>query len=240
MRACTSLVSALVLSGCFAVNDPSMHEPEPVDATEFCSVFAEVFCAALDCGSCVPPEGEPDPLRDRCTDGFMDFCQRDFGPLLADTRAGYDEVEMGEQLARGRRAVQECDGRFWQWVNGPDGLISGFVGTARPGDTCNPASPGSEAHFFYCAGSRVCMPGTSSWRCENRVGEGEPCLRGQCARDLTCEGPVRMQGTCGTTRGAPGAPCDEHTDCISASCDNVREGGNCLDVDATYCGLREP
>ncbi|MFK7988420.1 MAG: hypothetical protein AB8I08_20530 [Sandaracinaceae bacterium] len=239
------LLSAGLLSGCFAVNDPAAHEAPPVESDEFCDRFSELFCESLDCGSCMETPGE-DP-RDNCVTGFSNFCRQEYGLLLTDSRTGYDAEAMGRQLAVGRRLLTACDATFWEWANSADGLFAGFTGTVPTGGACDPEfmetnQRADVPRLFSCQGTDVCQQAATGWRCQTRLSEGQACYAGQCEAGLTCVGHDAaapfQQGRCGTERLMAGESCNEQTDCASGSCNRAINVGHCHDPNEAYCRTR--
>lgn len=237
----------LVLSGCFAVNDPSAHEPVPVAPDEFCTVFSELFCSSIECGDCGPGLGG-ESQQEACLTGFNNFCRQSYGELLVDPRTGYDSTEMAVQLATGRRLVSMCGSEFWEWASRPDGLLSGFTGTVPTGGSCDPqfvetARRLDTPRFLSCEGTDVCLEAATGWRCQTRLPVGSECYAGQCEAHLTCVGhnaeDPTQTGICGTTRVGAGEPCNEESDCESFSCDLAINTGRCNDQALSYCSIRD-
>ncbi|MGE0792203.1 MAG: hypothetical protein AB7S26_41405 [Sandaracinaceae bacterium] len=216
-------VAPALLSGCFIVNDPSVHLPEAVEGDELCGQFAQIYCDGLVtcfldnmCGD-MPVSS----CRDGCSAAITTACQQLYGQYIADSRTGYDPAEAARQLTIGRGLAPLCDSQMLEWFVARGGLDRSFAGTLGPGESCDPTSaldePVDSPRFYACGPDHACATDDgTSWRCVEPVGPGGDCPLGSgsrvCRDPLTC-----LTGTC-VPRAAATEGCWSAADCATFSC----------------------
>lgn len=240
VRRAAILALSLSLGGCFAVNDPEAHLPDPLAAEDFCVTFAQVLCDAVS-GCCDLYEFE----LSTCVERVGLSCTDSLSGVVTDPRTGYDAEEAAIQLTIGAQLASTCDPEFFAWYQRRDRLLSFAQGSVDPGGSCDPlgteqATDLESARFYSCRELGICTADSFSgpWACERPAAMGEPCLpRGAgCQVGLSC-----LEGTCGP-RSPLGGPCFIDADCESYVCFEAlsRDGGAagvCADAETGYCQL---
>jgi len=239
------LLCLCVLVGCSAVNAPGNHTPEPIDATDFCGVYADVVCDAII--SCC--ETIDEAARDGCIAAAGVECTRTLGPLISDPRAGYDDVEAAVQLAVGQVIVNECGLSFSEWLVRRDGLASMFTGSLVEGEACDPiftetATRFDSPRFVACGPDLACRAnlGLTDWSCLPPVGLGSVCVL-NCEIGLACVPDSAGLPVC-VARLPAGQSCTTASQCESYNCACAVRGdpSTCTcrpanTVQQAYCGL---
>ncbi|HHH29642.1 MAG TPA: hypothetical protein ENK57_15025 [Polyangiaceae bacterium] len=232
---------AAALCGCSVVNDPNDHAAEPVPLLDFCQDYAQVVCDGIE-GCCreLAPSAAESCLQDAAV-----ICTSSFGTYLGDPRTGYDPEEAGRALAMGRVLADRCssDSSFLEWMLG-GGALAGLVGTVPAGGRCERASvPMGDpdiARFYSCEDGLACRRmsegGGETWRCAERVGQGEPCvLFVDCAPGLTCLPDDSMTRVC-QPRLAAGMECGDGERCQSLLCvRNPDDATSCESTSGCVC-----
>jgi len=247
------LASFLVLGGCLVVDAPSNHmggdsdasAPDasllPVPATAACASVAAVACQGYE--SCCDTHSVS--MSD-CVSAIQTSCAQHIGPLLADSRTGYDPDVAAEVLAEGQMLVAHCDPGIVAWYSSRGGLERVFQGTVAGGRTCATMANDAAAYFscrdlmYGCIGDA-----SSGFTCSMRRDNGLAChVDADCVDADYCEGlspgsnPVfGLPGRC-QRRLAPGSSCTTASACMSYVCD-TNGTHQCVAAtrQAAYCGF---
>lgn len=229
--------------GCSALNSPDMHVPAPVEAAEFCVLYAEIICdAVIDCCSTSAVD------RPSCLDLMGVFCSNAFGPSFSDQRTGYDAQEAAVQLAIGRQRADACDVNMIAWYSRTDGVASVMRGTVAEAGSCDPLftevwdPPESRVvdvpRFYSCDEGLACTITSSAplrWGCRPLGAMGDSCIGlADCQVELGCQA-VGPSGQC-QARSPAGAACTIGPQCESYLCRGDRCQPN-ETADQVFCGL---
>jgi hypothetical protein len=224
---------ALALAcGCSVVNDPAMHQPEPIPPADVCEVFAEVICQAQ--VDCCPTGGS-----DTCRGLTIALCDAFFAPFVDDTRNGYDPELAGVYLNFARALASYCAPEYFYVLRAPDGLFAALRGTLPDAAVC--VDEASQPLPFACSNDeQTCLRNErGGFTCAARSASEGPCIdtyTASCAPGHYCEVRPLLGNRCLELR-APGVNCTGHHECASYACVD----GTCLDpADATrvrqaYC-----
>ena len=250
MRRSALLLFAL-LAGCSAVNPPSDHIAEPLEADGFCAGYANLICDAI-MGCCsIGAMYE----RSECMARYGRVCTNLIGPLISDPRTGYDAAEAGVQLNIGRQMAERCDPLFNHWLSRRDGLTAMFSGTAEDAQACEPTfmenfTIGGRVdtpRFYSCASAgSACRAtvGLSEWQCLGVGAVGDPCILPiDCLDGLTCRAVSDTRAEC-LGRQPDGDICGQGSQCESYDCQCEMVGDEVVcrcvpddTIDQVYCGL---
>jgi len=239
---------ALLLTGCTLVNAPSDHAAEPVEANEFCSELTSILCdGVISC--CSTAATIP---RDECVRRVNPFCASNYGPLISDSRTGYDAEEAGFRLATMRQMVAECSTAVLANLSSDDGLLALLTGTVGERGTCDPTiTERPDDGFFDAPRFLACRSGlectyaldTMDWRCLPPVANGAPCsVAAVCEPGTICVPVSDTEARC-MDRFADGAACTAGGACESylcGACDMMGNNCTCLPDDTrdqVYCAL---
>lgn len=233
---------ALLVSGCFAVNDPERHLPDALEPSELCPRLAEVYCeGGRDC--CPPSGGFTDEQIQLCVDGVTTFCNESLSPIVNDPRSGFDGSDAARRMTEGLALAESCDPAFYTWFSDRDGL-RGVPGTLGRGDDCSPRAgevpnDSTSARFYACTDGLACVETerAGEWECADPLPEGARCVVASptCQRGLYCS----LEETCEPLAEA-GEPCFGDFACESNVCAGVQVSemlatGRCAPAEQTYC-----
>ncbi|MDI7268755.1 MAG: hypothetical protein QME96_12250 [Myxococcota bacterium] len=209
---------------------------DPLDPAEFAGLAAEAFCDVT--RRCDPPDNNIDVLRyndcpERTRDGWRDFLEEVFAPLVAAGEFAYDADAL-------RRCTAAWEDTCYPGSTPEEPCRAIFVGLRRDGDPCT-LWAASEPLFWWfgwplgllgeylpesgCAAGLFCEPEAPDHpcgHCRPLPGTGEFCANGYlCAPGNYCPG-ARCQPLSGE-----GEPCETHV-----SPDGCAPGLVCLDETA--------
>ena len=182
-----------------------LRPPPPSPAAGYCERSVSLFCPFyLRCGWIVAED------LDECEATFLEACEAVYEPRYrALEEAGHLALnprgEVWRRCAEHLSAVS-CGAQLND-LDGPCGDL--WVGLQPAGGSCG---PGIES--LVCASGSACRVDLSlCGRCEEVLPRGAACTAGEgprCAPEAYCDAG---EGRC-LARGAPGAPCDETSDCL--------------------------